>query len=227
MSRAHYQVLAHLFEYPNALFPERVRSVRASLADAHPEASEFIDTFVALLPETDLHMMQELFTRSFDVLAVTTLDIGYVLFGDDYKRGELLSNLNREHIAHQVDRGHELADHLPNVLKLLAKLTDEELVTELVEEILAPAVFRMIGEFDDRRIDKKNKAYKKHYKTLIDAASRSRQVATLYQHPLRALYAVLKEDFNVVDRVPITDTSGFLNAVSSENAIEEKANAYY
>ena len=40
---------------------------------------------------------EEIYTRTFDVQAITTLDVGYVLFGDDYKRGELLVNLNNEH----------------------------------------------------------------------------------------------------------------------------------
>ena len=43
---------------------------------------------------------------------LATLDIGYVLFGDDYKRGELLANLNQEHRKANNDCGTELADHL-------------------------------------------------------------------------------------------------------------------
>jgi hypothetical protein len=40
-----------------------------------------------------------LFTRSFDVQAVTTLDLGYIVFGEDYKRGELLVNRAPEFLA--------------------------------------------------------------------------------------------------------------------------------
>lgn len=226
-SYQHYAYMAHLFEYPDALFVERVTSLRARIAEGHAEAVPPLDEFLALLPCDDLHMMQEVFTRSFDVQAITTLDIGYVLFGDDYKRGELLSNLNREHLAHEVDCGHELADHLPNILKLMPKLEDEELLVELVNEILAPALHTMTGEFDQSRIEKKHEAYRKHYKTLIDSPSRAVAVATVYQHALRGLYQVLKKDFSVVERIQTTNASDFLGSVSTENDIEDEAHAFY
>jgi len=231
---AHYHDLACLFEYPVDGYANRVDHAAQLLEKARPEAVDDLRRFRELLPVESLRAMQELFTRSFDVQAITTLDIGYVLFGDDYKRGELLSNLNREHREADNDCGSELADHLPNVLRLLSKLEDQELIEELVQEIIAPAVSEMIGEFTHERIDKKNKAYRKHYKTLIEApslpermASEQRVARTLYQFPLRALYTVLKRDFSIIERIPLASTSDFLKSLSSENEIEEKANAFY
>ncbi len=72
------------------------------------------------------------------------------MFGDDYKRGELLVNLNREHGAAGIDCGDELPDHLPNVLRLLARWEDRELAAEFAEEILHPALERMVAEFEPR-----------------------------------------------------------------------------
>ena len=222
---AHYHDLACLFEYPEDGYDKRVNQAVQLLEKARPEAGEDLRRFRELQAVESLRAMQELFTRSFDVQAITTLDIGYVLFGDDYKRGELLSNLNREHREAGNDCGSELADHLPNVLRLLARLEDQELIEELVQEIIAPAVSEMIGEFTHERIDKKNKAYRKHYKTLIETPSRTAR--TLYQFPLRALYTVLKRDFSIVERIPLASTSDFLESLNSENEIEEKANAFY
>ena len=142
----HYSVIADIFSYPDEQYPQRVRAVQNQLTSRWPRAARELERFLELLPESNLVGMQELFIRSFDVQAVTTLDIGYVLFGDDYKRGELLSNLNREHVAAQVDCGHELADHLPNILRLLAKLNDTNLIGELAREIIAPAVNKMRSE---------------------------------------------------------------------------------
>ena len=223
----HYALLADVFEYPTEDYPQRVHAVREQLSARWPKAARALTQFLELLPENDLVKMQELFIRSFDVQAVTTLDIGYVLFGDDYKRGELLSNLNREHIAARVDCGHELADHLPNVLKLLAKLVDAELIDELVRDIIAPAVNKMIDEFDDKRIQKKNESYQKHYKTLIETPVANIEVATLYKFTLKSLFEVLKNDFGVVEQIPIAMTSDFLRSVSNENEIEEKAQSFY
>lgn len=223
--RTHYRIVADVFEYPRSVYPERVRRAKRCLDKKYPRAAAELDQFLELLPADDLRIMQELYTRSFDVQAVTTLDIGYVLFGDDYKRGELLSNLNREHRAHDNDCGRELADHLPNVLRLMERLDDEELVGELVQEIIAPALRSMIGEFTSDRIEQKNKAYKKHYKTLIETPVSSANVATLYRHALKALYQVLKQDFSFVEKIPVKATSDFLRRLSSENEIEDRADA--
>ena len=219
----HYHTLADLFEYPDAEYPQKVWAVKRVLDDRYPVAAKKIERFLELLPESDVIAMQELFIRSFDVQAMTTLDIGYVLFGDDYKRGELLANLNREHREAKNDCGRELADHLPNLLRLSSKLEDEELLEELAESILAPALREMIGEFAAERIEKKNASYKKHYKTIIDTPFVSNEAVTLYQFPLQALYEVLKQDFSLVETTPSTQTNDFLSSLRRENEIEAKA----
>jgi len=124
--RIQYELLAPLFEYPQADFPEQVANIKNYLAGRYADAATDLGRFADLLPVDDLEAMQELYTRSFDVQAATTLDIGYVLFGDDYKRGILLANLNREHRTANIDTGTELADYIPNLLRLMAVIEDEE-----------------------------------------------------------------------------------------------------
>jgi nitrate reductase assembly molybdenum cofactor insertion protein NarJ len=165
--------------------------------------------------------MQELFTRSFDVQAATTLDIGYVLFGDDYKRGILLANLNREHRNASIDTGTELGDYIPNLLRLMAVIEDEEVLHDLAYAILGPALLEMIGEFSTERIEKRNKKYEKHYKTLIEAPAVASEAVTLYQFALKSLYAVLQQDFALIASMPLQRSSEFLASVSRENRIEE------
>ena len=194
MQRIHYSLLAALFEYPNADYPQRVQDIKDFLDGRYIKAAAELDRFQALLPAHDLMTMQELFTRSFDVQAATTLDIGYVLFGDDYKRGELLANLNKEHREAENDCGTELADHLPNILRLMSVLSDEDLIRDLAYAIIAPALLDMIGEFSVERLEKKNKSYEKHYKTLIETPVAVQDDAvTLYKFALKSLYAVLKQ----------------------------------
>ena len=223
----HYALLADVFDYPGVGYSDRVRRVQRGLEARWPKAAGELARFIELLPNDDLITTQELFIRSFDVQAVTTLDIGYVLFGDDYKRGELLSNLNREHNEAGVDCGHELADHLPNVLRLLAKLSDAELIDDLVHQIIAPAVNKMIDEFSVERIQQKNESYKKHYKTLIDAPASDPEAMTLYKLTLKSLFETLRADFGVTEQIPVTETSDFLSSISSENEIEENARAFH
>lgn len=227
MERLHYRLLAALLEYPDAQYPQRVQELRAFLDHDYCKAAAELDQFQKHLPDHDLLLMQELFTRSFDVQAVTTLDVGYVLFGDDYKRGEMLANLNREHNAAGIDCGTELADYLPNLLQLLAVLEDEDLIGDLVTGVLAPALLEMISEFDPARVEKRNASYIKHYKTLIDTPAVASTAVTLYQFALTTLYQVLKQDFILIEKIPLKITSDFLQSVNRENAIEETVNHQY
>jgi nitrate reductase assembly molybdenum cofactor insertion protein NarJ len=208
-----------LFQYPDSGYPQKVKDIQDFVDSNYPEAAEDIDTFVELLPAHDLNKMQELYIRSFDVQAITTLDIGYVLFGDDYKRGELLANLNREHTQTDNDCGSELGDHLPNLLRLISKLEDQDLIVEMMEELLVPALQKMISEFEPGRMKKKNELYKKHYKTLIETPEDG---SLMYLSSLKVLDKVIRKDFSIIDKPEKRQTVDFLQSLDTEIEIENK-----
>ena len=222
----HYRQLAAVFDYPEADLPAQLRELCESLQSRYPAAASRLEFFAKALPcsgerlsEIELDEVQEIFTRSFDVQAITTLSVGYIVFGDDYKRAELLVNLNREHRDAGLDCGSELSDHLPNVLRLIAKWQDPELVAEFVNEILHPAIDNMIYEFGADRILERNRLYRKHYKTLI-ASSANR--GTMYIDALQGLLAVLKQDFNLADHRRPEQRSDFLRSLGREMEIEDE-----
>ena len=228
MSYAHYSQLAGLFDFPAAGFAARGRALRDFLCERHPDAAAEVEQFLDAIPESTLDL-QELHTRTFDVQSLTTLDVGYVLFGDDYKRGELLSNLNREHAQAENDCRGELADHLPNVLRLIPRLQDGALLQELVRALLVPALMLMIREFDPERIERKNANYQKHYKTLIEPARGSE--STIYSRALKAALCVLARDFQAGETITKLSnwnrrpqTVDFLALVEKEMEIERTAN---
>ncbi len=214
-----YGILADLFVYPDASFPAIAQQIQEYLNKNYPAASDEMKQFADFVSTASQTELEELFTRSFDVQAITTLDLGYVLFGDDYKRGAVLVNLNREHKEAGNECHGELADHLPNMLRLLHKMQKPELRVELVEKIVAPALQKIIGEFDPEKLEKKNAIYKKHHKTLIE---RSEQYGTIYQQPLKALYRVLEADFEISDIRTPHQSAGFLKSVGSEMDIESE-----
>ncbi len=221
---AHYEHLAKLFDYPQLDYPHWVQAVYDMLSGRYVLAAAEIDSFAKTLPtdggpfsQEALDEVQEIFTRSFDVQSITTLGVGYVMFGDDYKRGEMLVNLNREHREAGIDCGSELPDHLPNVLRLIARWGDRELATEFVEEVLHPCLERMIAEFSQRRIQARNGLYQKHYKTLIVS---SPERATIFREPLAAVLAVLKEDFTLSAWTPPEQDNDFLGRIGQELEIE-------
>ncbi len=215
----HYKKLAPLFSYPDAHFAGQVREIQGFLEETCPTAADELRDFAEFAGNASLFVLEELYTRSFDVQAVTTLDLGYVMFGDDYKRGELLVNLTREQRQVGVDCGTELADHLPNILHLLDAMQDTELRDELVGSIVAPALRRIIREFEPDNLEKKSTVYMKHHRTLID---RSERWGTIYGNTLRALYAVLECEFDLdaVDTPHVPQQSCFLNSIGTEMTME-------
>ena len=98
-------------------------------------------------PEGDSEM-EELYTRTFDIQALCCLEVGYILFGEDYKRGQLLVKLLSLHRDHDNFCGTDLADHLTNILTLLPKLDPEE-AKEFVGRLVLPAVEKMTESFKD------------------------------------------------------------------------------
>jgi nitrate reductase assembly molybdenum cofactor insertion protein NarJ len=220
----HYRDLACLFEYPESDYPARVQGLCDLLESRCPSAAAELNAFAKALPSHErsfsaheLYEMQEIFTRSFDVQSITTLSVGYIVFGDDYKRGELLVNLSREQREAGVDCGSELPDHLPNVLRLIATWRDREMVAEFVEEILHPALERMVNEFDSARMEQRSRLYRKHFKTLI-ASSEER--GTIFRMPLAALLAVVRDDFDLSGRKRSERDSAFLGSIGRELDIE-------
>lgn len=223
---AHYEHLARLFDYPRRDYPTWVEAAHELLRGRYVIAAAHLGAFAQALPTEGepftpeaLDEVQEIFTRSFDVQAITTLGVGYVMFGDDYKRGEVLVNLNRELRAVGIDPGSELPDHLPNVLRLVARWEDRELAEEFVVEILYPALGAMIKEFDTHRMASRNELYRKHYKTLIVT---SPERGTLFRDPLEAVRDVLRVDFDVSDAPSPEETDDFLQNIGRELEIQAK-----
>lgn len=188
-----YELLSGLFVYPeNESYFNRIKDTYTYLSSTLPESADAMNPFMEFIANSTVQDMQELFLRSFDVQAITTLDIGFTLFGEDYKRGQLLVNLNREHREVGNDCHTELSDHLPNVLRLLPKMKDEDMRNEIALRLVIPAVEKMIGEFDSKKIEKKDNIYKKNLKTIIEYSPAYR---TVYQNLLQALFIAMKKDF--------------------------------
>ena len=91
--------------------------------------------------------LEELYTRTFDINGICSLDVGFVLFGEDYKRGALLVEISRLFREYNLDPKSELPDHLPNVLRLLAHIKDEDESEQIIEKLVIPAVDNIIAKF--------------------------------------------------------------------------------
>lgn len=214
-----YDALAKLFRYPDVNFVSDVLIAKDLVEKFYPDLLGLLFPFIECVKESSTSEMEEIYTRTFDVQAITTLDIGYVLFGDDYKRGAVLTNLNREHIAAGNDCGNELADHLPNILKLLPRMNDNEIRIELVTRIVLPALSKILSDFNSKNIDKKNETYRKHHKTILE---NSKKYSTIYQMPIKLIFHILIKDYNVDAEINTAFPSDFTSEIITELEINSK-----
>jgi nitrate reductase assembly molybdenum cofactor insertion protein NarJ len=167
----HYALLSELFSYPEKEnLTGTVPVIRQFINEKYPECNDKIERFSSFVGSGTLDEQREYYIRTFDVEALCYLDLGYVLFGEDYKRGEFLVNLHEEHIKAGNECGGELADHLPNMLKLLPKIKDKALADELAFSIMIPAVQEMLDNFKDGE--------------------------NVYKSALELLLYIMKQDFN-------------------------------
>ena len=218
----HYKNLAELFQYPQEDYKEKVKMAETILSNHYPETIPDLKEFSGFVNKASQEELEELFSRTFDVQAITTLDIGYVLFGDDYKRGELLVNLNREHRQAGNNCGSELADNLSNILRLLPVMKDIETRKEMIERLIMPALEKIINEFNVDNVNLKNKIYKKQHKTIID---QSEDYGRIYQKPLMVVYSILEKDFNYIKPEDERNTNSFTESIKSEIEIDKPFNS--
>ncbi|MDA3905252.1 MAG: hypothetical protein PF484_04170 [Bacteroidales bacterium] len=143
----HYTLIAELFRYPDTSLESSVKQIQSLLVEKYADGLKEIIPFQEFLSAYNLPQQQEYYIKTFDVNALCYLDIGFILFGEDYKRGEFLVKLSQEHKKAENDCGSELADHLPNLLRLLDKSEDKEFVEELAYCLIIPALKAMLVSF--------------------------------------------------------------------------------
>lgn len=142
--RSSYKLLADLLEYPVEDWRFR-RDEPFALPQAANES--LLCDFALFVSETEhlsISDLQELYTRTFDLSPVCALEIGYHLFGENYKRGVFLANLRETEAPLELGQNNQLPDYLPVLLRLLTKLNEEELRHALIVDCMIPALEKML-----------------------------------------------------------------------------------
>lgn len=138
------RALAALLEYPEAGYQERVADCRQALDQESGEATVLFSKFCESVHGLETEELQEMFTRSFDLDPACNLEIGWHLFGEDYRRGEFLVKMRQQLRARQISESSELPDHLTHALALLDTMEPAE-AADFAGDILLPALDRMRG----------------------------------------------------------------------------------
>lgn len=188
-----YNAFSVAFGYPSTDYAYRISELQHMLNTDYPEAANALQPFTDWVTKTEYWQIEEVFTKTFHIQAICYLDLGYVIFGEDYKRGEFLVNMKREQFQAGNDCGDELADNLSNVLSLIPKLKDEAFREELISLIMLPAFEKMLVEFESSRIELKNKILRKKHNAVLQE---DLQFGNVYRNALISLSKVVMSDFD-------------------------------
>ena len=191
--RPQYAALARVFAYPDGDYMRHVAECQTLLDECYPEAAAEFARFSGFISGHNAWECEEIYTKTFHIQAICYLDLGYVLFGEDYKRGEFLVHMKAEQAKVAIDCGAELPDNLANVLRLMAVTEDEEFLSELAVRVVAPSLASMVSEFDEARIQLKEKVLQKLHRALIQ---QDLPGGNVYRHALAALARVIAVDFS-------------------------------
>jgi nitrate reductase delta subunit len=136
-----YSILADLLEYPGDDWAECLE--RAERLCLPGSSHSLLREFLSDVQSTPVPLLQECYTRIFDLNPVCTLEVGYHLFGENYKRGLFLANLSETEKSHEVALNGQLPDYLPALLLLLDRLPEGELRTDLISQCMVAALEKM------------------------------------------------------------------------------------
>lgn len=147
-----YVLTATAISYPDEQNISSAEELMKVLGNLDNKFTELLKPYVDYLTNTEQGVLEEAYTNTFDVQAVCPLEIGYTLFGEDYKRGEFLVRMSDLHKEHNTPLNNsELSDFLPNVLMLLERMPDDEFKKEFIEKIVMPALTKMLKNFDEKK----------------------------------------------------------------------------
>ena len=96
LDTSHYNHLANLFRYPMAEYLDQAKACAELLQKSHPEAYQLLLPFIDIIAAKSDVEIEELFGKTFHIQAICYLDLGYVLYAEDYKRGEFLVQMKNE-----------------------------------------------------------------------------------------------------------------------------------
>lgn len=191
----HYQLLAELFKYPDKNIFGHVKEIQGMLDKNYPNASNEFKRFSDFVANSTFDQIEEIFQKTFHIQAVCFLDLGYVIFAEDYKRGEFLVNMKAEQEKYNNPTDGELADNLPYVLRLLPIHNDKDFVNELVVMVIIPALEKMLSEFSDAKTQIREKVMNKKQKVVIMEGIKD---GNIYKNAISSLLMVFKKDFEKI-----------------------------
>lgn len=158
-----YTLFAGLVSYPDQNYRELLKQCRAQLDysrvssfspgndmqnedRALSQAAPELFALVATLESFTREELEELYTRTFDINPIASLEIGWHLYGEAYERGSFLVTMRKLLRRFEIPESTELSDHLSNVLKVLGAMEPAE-ANMFCTQYLLPALTKIVEAF--------------------------------------------------------------------------------
>ena len=138
------ELFAGTLRYPDAQMPQYCDQLQECLAREAPDAATEFQMYQKAMTELTLASQCELYTRTFDLMAVCSPYAGIHLYGEDnYKRGGLMARLKEVFTMNGLEIGNELPDHVTVLLRYCTVAPAQE-AQEVCEYLLRPTLESMI-----------------------------------------------------------------------------------
>ena len=143
---AHQEIcrqFAVLLSYPDDHVAEQTAACLAGMREICPEGAAFLESFQRFVEISDSCRVEEAFTGTFDLQSLCHPYVGYQLCGESQQRTMFMLKLKE--IYHQFDftQGHELPDHLSEVLRFIGSTTDQDCRRVIIQDGLLPALAKI------------------------------------------------------------------------------------
>jgi nitrate reductase delta subunit len=122
--------------------------LKAPLAE-DPETSRLMGEFVKRIVSLAVTDREELYTRTFDINPICSLEVGWQLYGENYDRGRFLVTMRQQLRRFGLPESTELPDHLTQAVRVWARMELDE-AAQFASEFLLPAIGKMLAGFKDK-----------------------------------------------------------------------------
>ena len=123
-----------------------IRRIGHGEEQAEKQVLAFVSRFAEEIQDLTTGDLQELYTRTFDINPITSLEIGWHLYGEAYERGAFLVRMRGLLRRHGITESMELPDHLTHGLRLLGRMDKAE-ADSFAQQCLLPALHKMLDGF--------------------------------------------------------------------------------
>lgn len=152
--------LSQLFDYPTEQYCSQASECMDLIKEHEPDAAPVFAPFLDYVRGMSISGLEESFSYMFDLSPVCSLEIGWHLFGEDYRRGQYMAKMRRELVIAGIEETHELPDHLTHTLLLLDAMSEED-SEYFASACVIPGMEKMVEGFEKQE---------SAYKSLVECA---------------------------------------------------------